>query len=200
MTSRTHITVRGNVVADPTIHCSNKDSSEFAAFRLASTTRLRDAQGNWSDGKTEWFDVAVFGDDFCRNVVKSLRRGNPVIVSGRLHTQEWESKEGKPGYSLKITAESIGHDLAWGRAEFVRVLRDESLSDLSASFETDSPFDPTTSTDPFTSADPKTPSATAPAEQTSSNNTAAERSANTTNGRNTAAKVTNQPSQSAKAA
>lgn len=94
----------------------------FTTFRLASTPRFYDSrQGVWVDGRTEWFTVKVFRD-VALNVGFSIDKGDPVLVHGRLCTEEWQT-DGGLRTGLVLEAVAIGHDLTRGRSEFVRVVR-----------------------------------------------------------------------------
>ncbi|WP_051640192.1 single-stranded DNA-binding protein [Cellulomonas sp. URHE0023] len=93
----------------------------FSTFRLGSTRRWFDKQtGAWKDGQTEWFNVKVWRTT-ALNVARSLRKGDPVIVQGRLSTEEWISEQG-PRTSLVLEATALGHDLAFGSSHFARTV------------------------------------------------------------------------------
>ncbi len=91
----------------------------FTSFRLATTPRRFDnRQEGWVDGRTEWITVKLFRET-ALNVARSVRKGQPLIVHGRLHTEEWTSESGQRT-SLVLEATALGHDLARGRTEFTR--------------------------------------------------------------------------------
>jgi len=88
-------------------------------FRLASTDRRRDAQGNWQDGTTSWYRVNAWGE-LGRNALNSLRKGQRVIVAGDLSVSEWDGADGHKGRSVEIRATALGHDLTFGTSRFER--------------------------------------------------------------------------------
>lgn len=93
----------------------------FTSFRLATTPRYYDSsKGAWTDGHTEWLTVKVFRD-VALNVAKSVDKGDPVIVHGKLRTEEWQGENG-PRTGLVLEAHALGHDLTRGRSEFVRTV------------------------------------------------------------------------------
>ena len=95
------------------------DGVPFSSFRLATTPRYFDnRQGQWADGRTEWITVKVFRD-VAFNVAASVHKGDPVLVHGRLHTEEWVSENG-PRSGLVLDATALGHDLTRGTAKFAR--------------------------------------------------------------------------------
>ena len=52
-----------------------------------------------------------------------LRKGEPVLVRGRLRVREYEGKDGSRGTETEIDASSVGHDLSRGVAHFSRTRR-----------------------------------------------------------------------------
>lgn len=91
----------------------------YTSFRLASTPRHFDrAQGVWVDDRTEWLTVKVFRDT-ALNVAASVQKGHPVVVTGRLRTEEWQGENGTRS-ALVLEASALGHDLTRGRATFVK--------------------------------------------------------------------------------
>ena len=120
-----YVTVTGWVAKTPELRVTT-DNTEWTTLRVGSTPRRRTADGTWVDGVTQWFDVKVWGR-FARNVARSIHGSDPVIVSGRMFTEEWETQEGTRS-KLVINAQSIGHDLTRGTGSFTRV-RYESGAD-----------------------------------------------------------------------
>jgi len=116
------VTVVGNVVSDVTVR--DTGSGTVATFRLASTDRRYDrGRGEWVDGDTIFVNVTCWralGD----NCARSLGKGTPVIVRGRLRQRTVErvfGEERVPTTYTDIEAVSVGPDLARGVAQFERV-------------------------------------------------------------------------------
>jgi single-strand DNA-binding protein len=106
------VTVTGVVGSDPR-HTVTAAGLAITNFRLASTRRYFDrASGQWTDGETNWYTVASFRQ-LALNTATSLRKGERVVVHGRLRVRAWETTE-KSGTAIEIEADSVGHDLAWG--------------------------------------------------------------------------------------
>jgi single-strand DNA-binding protein len=103
----------------------------FTSFRLATTPRYFDnRQGGWADGRTEWLTVKVFRD-VALNVASSINKGDPVLVHGRLRTEEWQG-DGGLRTTLVVEASALGHDLTRGRSVFVRTVRTSRPEDADA--------------------------------------------------------------------
>ena len=119
MAQDTHVTLCGYVAKEPMFKKLDSGAS-FAKFRIAFTERRRDRQtGEWSDGATTFLGVKCFRR-LAENVAGSLRKGEPVLVSGRLYTHEFTGADGQQRSELQVDASSIGHDLNRGVAIFSR--------------------------------------------------------------------------------
>lgn len=119
--NETEITVCGRVVADPE-HRSTKSGRQFTTFRVASTVRRRNKEGVFVDGPTSFYNVAAFRS-VGMNVHASLRKGDPVLVHGRLTINTWQRSDDSWGSSPEIEAITVGHDLTFGTTEYVKAGR-----------------------------------------------------------------------------
>jgi single-strand DNA-binding protein len=100
-----------------------KGNGAVSKFRLACTPRVR-SKGEWGDGNTTWIDVSCFRG-LAEHVAASVRKGDPVVVVGRLRTNVWD-QDGQSRSRLVIEAETVGHDLNRGTAVFRRPARSET--------------------------------------------------------------------------
>src|SRR5919112_5283456 len=98
-----------------------RGNGSVTAFRLACTPRVRGKDGEYSDGNTTWIDVTCFRS-LAAHVAASIRKGDPVIVVGKLRTSVWE-KDGQTRERIGLEAETVGHDLTRGTAIFRRTSR-----------------------------------------------------------------------------
>jgi single-strand DNA-binding protein len=114
----TLITVVGNVVDDPKLR-STESGVEVTGFRIASTARRYDrGSDRWVDYGQLFLSVSCWRV-LAVNVVASLHKGDPVLVSGRLFTRQYE-REGQLRSSYEMDAVAVGPDLARGTASFQR--------------------------------------------------------------------------------
>ncbi|MDN8547587.1 single-stranded DNA-binding protein [Microbacterium sp. NM3R9] len=110
------ITVIGNIATEPEQRRTGS-GIPVTTFRLASSQRYRDPQsGEWVDGTTNWYRICVFRS-LGENAFASLRKGQRIIVDGKLRVKEWEAG-GKKGIEVEVEADAIGPDLKWGTAVF----------------------------------------------------------------------------------
>jgi len=113
-----NITLIGFVATEPK-HFVTREGLAITSFRLASTQRRFDrAQGRWSDGETNWYTISTFRQ-LAINAVTSVKKGDRLMVSGRLRIRGWEAGE-RSGINIEVEADAVGHDLAWGTAVFTR--------------------------------------------------------------------------------
>ena len=113
------ITVTGVVGTDPKHHVTNGGLA-ITTFRLASTRRVFDREkATWEDGETNWYTVSAFRQ-LATNASLSIRKGERLIIRGRLRLRAWETGE-RSGTAVEIEADSIGHDLAWCVSSYAKV-------------------------------------------------------------------------------
>jgi len=117
----TIVTVVGNVVDTPTRRVLDNGTS-VVGFRVASTSRRFDREaGAWGDGDSLYLKVTCWRQ-LADNASRSLVKGDPVVVTGRLFTRTYEA-EGQRRSSFEVDAFAVGHDLARGIASFSRPQR-----------------------------------------------------------------------------
>jgi single-strand DNA-binding protein len=117
----TYMTIIGNVVAPPRLRVT-KSGHSVANFRVASTSRRFDTeQGRYVDNATLFVNVTCWRA-MAENVDLSLKKGQPVIVTGRYYSREYELNE-TVRVSYELEASAVGHDLSRGTADFRKVFR-----------------------------------------------------------------------------
>ncbi|MDR0990859.1 MAG: single-stranded DNA-binding protein, partial [Propionibacteriaceae bacterium] len=121
------VTLTGNLGADPEFRQTAAGLS-IATFRVAVTPRWR-RDNDWVDAPTTWITVTCFRT-LATNAISSLRRGDPVLVQGRLRTSVWTSADGQSHDRLVLEATAVGHDLNRGTSHFTRLTdRDQSVTE-----------------------------------------------------------------------
>lgn len=112
------LTVTGVVATTPR-HLVTSSGVAITSFRLASGQRRFDRKKDaWVDADTNWYTISAFRH-LAHNVVASIRKGEHVLITGRLRVRDWENAD-RNGTSVEIEAEAIGHDLTWCTTSFVR--------------------------------------------------------------------------------
>ena len=128
-------------------HRTAKDVS-VATVRVAATPRIK-KDGVWLDGETTWYSVTAWRT-LADHLRDSLRKGDPVIVHGRLRTETWAPEGGPASTTLHVDALLVGHDLTRGITHFMRRPERAPADDASAEVGADAGSD--TRTDAGTDA------------------------------------------------
>jgi single-strand DNA-binding protein len=99
-----------------------KNGHAVTNFRVASTSRRYDReQEQYVDNTTLFFTVTCWRA-MAENVAQSVKKGQPVVVHGRLYSREYTVNE-VVRVSYELEANSVGHDLSRGTADFSKVVR-----------------------------------------------------------------------------
>ena len=122
MAGETTITVIGNLVQDPELRFTPSGSA-VANFTIASTPRTFDRQSNeWKDWEALFLRAAVWKEP-AENVAESLTKGMRVIVTGRLKSRSYETKDGEKRTVIELEVDEIGPSLRYANAKVNRTQR-----------------------------------------------------------------------------
>ncbi|MGI8888562.1 MAG: single-stranded DNA-binding protein [Nocardioidaceae bacterium] len=122
MAGETNITIIGNLVDDPDLRFTPSGAA-VANFRIASTPRTFDKQTNeWKDSETLFLSCAVWRQA-AENVAESLQRGMRVIVTGRLKSRSFETREGEKRTVFEIDVDEVGPSLKSATAKVTKASR-----------------------------------------------------------------------------
>jgi len=122
MAGETVITIIGNLTNDPELRFTPSGAA-VANFTVASTPRTFDKQSNeWKDGETLFMRCSVWRDA-AENVAESLQRGSRVLVSGRLRSRSYETKEGEKRTVVEMEVDEVGPSLRYATAKVNKTSR-----------------------------------------------------------------------------
>ena len=114
-----YVTLVGFVAQDPRQR-EIKDGVLVTDLRVGATPRVQDrVTGQWRDGVTSYYDVSCWrrlGD----HVRASLHKGDPVMIKGRFRSRTFTDKAGVSRTVIDIMADTVGHDLNRGVANYLR--------------------------------------------------------------------------------
>jgi single-strand DNA-binding protein len=112
----------GFVAQDP-IQRPTKNGVLVTDLRVGATPRVQDRVTNeWRDGDTAYYNVSCWrrlGD----NVRASLRKGDPVMIKGKFRSRTFTDKAGVTRTVIDIMADTVGHDMNRGVANYLRQQR-----------------------------------------------------------------------------
>lgn len=73
-------------------------------FSVATNRRWKDQQtGEWKE-ETDWINVILWRKE---NLANYLTRGTQVYVEGRIHTRNYDDKDGKKVYVTEVVGEDV---------------------------------------------------------------------------------------------
>jgi single-strand DNA-binding protein len=125
MAGDTIITVVGNLTGDPELRFTPSGAA-VANFTVASTPRAFDRQTNeWKDQETLFMRCSVWREA-AENIAESLTRGNRVLVTGRLKSRSYETKEGEKRTVMELEVDEVGPSLRYATAKVNRTQRSGS--------------------------------------------------------------------------
>ncbi|WP_370249851.1 single-stranded DNA-binding protein [Nocardioides sp.] len=112
MTHDPVLTLQGRIGGDVVLRRAG--DHPVATFRVAVTPRrLQRSTGTWTDLETQWYSVSAWRG-LAENCAASLRRGDPVLVHGRLTVHTYTTKAGVQAQEWRIEAVTVGPDLTRG--------------------------------------------------------------------------------------
>ncbi len=93
----------GNLGSDPEMRYT-ADGTAVCNFRIATTERFKDREGNWQD-RTEWHRIVAWRKlaEICGQY---LSKGKQVYIEGKIHNKTWE-KDGVKQYSYEIWTDTM---------------------------------------------------------------------------------------------
>jgi single-strand DNA-binding protein len=116
--NETTITLQGWLGSDVTLRRAGE--VPVANFRMACTPRRYNRRTSaWEDSPTQWYAVSAWRA-LADNCAHSLRRGDPVVVHGRLNASVWVNAQGVEVTTFEVDATMVGHDLSRGTSQFTR--------------------------------------------------------------------------------
>ena len=137
MVNEAQVSLTGYVATQPSFWTTSSGAPKVT-MRVAWTPRYTDRNtGEWTDGHTSYVTVICWRK-LADNVALCVRKGDPVVVKGRLSIRPYE-KDGMPRIVVEVDASSVGHDMSRGAAHFQRTKRapgETAASQLAAGFAT----------------------------------------------------------------
>ena len=112
------ITVQGTVATAPVL-TRQEGKKPYCRFRVAASYGQM-VSGSWVNYDTLWFTAKAWGD-LAEHLAQSFKRGDPVILCGRLGEDHW-IRSGQRVSSMVLHLHCAGHDLTRGEAHYTKVV------------------------------------------------------------------------------
>lgn len=139
MANETIITVVGNLTADPELRFTSTGTA-VGNFTVASTPRTF-KEGEWVAGEPLFLRCVLWRKP-AEHLTESLRRGDRVIVTGRLRQRSFEAREGEKRTVIELEVDDIGASMRYLPVKLSRPVRNAPIGDESSgsSAEDEPPF------------------------------------------------------------
>ena len=112
------VTVQGTVATAPVL-TRQEGKKPYCRFRVAASYGQM-VSGSWVNYDTLWFTAKDWGD-LAEHLAQSFKRGDPVILCGRLGEDHW-MRSGQRLSSMVLHLHCAGHDLTRGEAHYTKVV------------------------------------------------------------------------------
>ena len=142
------ITLIGRVGTEPEMKFGQQGNAVLK-FRVVTSGR-RQVEGKWEDVDTSWWSITAF-KQLAENLAESLKKGDPVIVVGKIKQRTYETPAGEKHSIVEVMAEAVGPDLRWVTASVKKAERvgKQQFADTKARMEDDPWNTPTDDKAPF---------------------------------------------------
>jgi single-strand DNA-binding protein len=121
------ITIVGTVGGDPELKFTPSGAA-VANFSVAVNHRRFDKQSNsWVEAGTDWHRITVWRQ-MAENVSESVRKGDRVLVAGRLASRSYQDRDGNNRTVWEITADEVAHSMKFATTVQNRAERNQGQS------------------------------------------------------------------------
>lgn len=117
MANETLITIVGNLVETPELRYTPSGAA-VTNFTIASTPRIF-REGEWVDGESLFMRCNIWRQA-AEHMTASLKRGDRVIVTGRLQQRSYETREGEKRSTMEVFVDEIGASLRYATVQIVK--------------------------------------------------------------------------------
>jgi len=94
----------GNLTRDPELR-SLPSGASVVSFGVATNRVWKNQQGEKQED-TQFHNIVVFGKQ-AESVAQYLKKGNSVLIEGRIQTRNWEAQDGTKRSKTEIVAERV---------------------------------------------------------------------------------------------
>jgi single-strand DNA-binding protein len=113
------VTIVGNLTRDPELRFTRARPGHSKLRCRRQPPRWQNRQTQQWEEATSFFDLVAWAG-LGENVAQCLRRGDRIVVSGRLDQRSWENNEGGKRSKVEITANEIAPSLRWATVEITK--------------------------------------------------------------------------------
>lgn len=98
------VTLFGRLGTDPEVKSVGREGTSLCKFRLATSERVKKGE-KWEE-ETEWHSVTIWGKR-ADAAGKHLKKGDRLLIEGKLQTSSYEDREGVKRYSTEVIVQDF---------------------------------------------------------------------------------------------
>ena len=107
-----HVQLAGNIASDPELRYTPQGHA-VVTFSVACNKRRWDQhQNQWVDDSVTFLRCEAWGN-LATNTADTISKGMPVIITGNLRQDNWETKTGEKRTTYVVTISTIDPNLAY---------------------------------------------------------------------------------------
>ncbi|MCE5329145.1 single-stranded DNA-binding protein [bacterium] len=125
MNNLNQLTLLGNLARDPEIKYTNEGIA-IADLRVAVNRKWKNKEGNDMEN-VEFFNVTAW-NKLAENCSNDLKKGDRIIVSGRLNHRSFDTKDGKKINIMNVIADVVGASLEFSSVKIACKEEDIDIS------------------------------------------------------------------------
>ncbi len=99
------ITLLGRLGGDP-VQKTTQNGKIVVNFSVATARRFQATDASEPQEETQWHKIVVWGKR-AESCSKYLKKGNPVLIEGRLQSRDYEGVDGVKRKTFEINADTI---------------------------------------------------------------------------------------------
>ncbi|MCL4376911.1 MAG: single-stranded DNA-binding protein [Actinobacteria bacterium] len=122
MTNLNQLTLLGNLARDPEIKYTSEGLA-ITDLRVAVNRKWKNREGNDMEN-VEFFNITAW-NKLAENCANDLKKGDRIMVSGRLNHRSFETKDGKKINIMNVIADVVAASLEFCSVKIVA--RDTNL-------------------------------------------------------------------------
>tara|TARA_Y100001949_G_C15829684_1_gene261475 strand:+ start:123 stop:530 length:408 start_codon:yes stop_codon:yes gene_type:complete len=130
------ITVVGNITRDPELRFF--DSGSVVNTSIAVNESFKAKNGEWKE-TVAFIDLSIWENAGAENVAECLRKGDRVLVTGKLKMNQWTTDAGENRSKLELTVFEIGPTMKWAEVEITKNPKKTSGGSAPQTYTTDEP-------------------------------------------------------------
>jgi single-strand DNA-binding protein len=97
------VIIKGRLSKDPEIRTTANTGTKVASFSVAVQRKFKNQNGEF---EADFFNVTSWGNQ-ASFVETYFKKGQEILISGRLMNRSWETESGEKRYATDIVAENI---------------------------------------------------------------------------------------------